>query len=570
VLRSCGGLNSAEFDFFLLGGQVIDRSGQTNIPADWILPTVWDNINVLEDVSLGFKGFQQSFEQTLREWKKWYSTAEPEKEPFPGEWDARLDPLQKLIVVRCIRMDRVIPGTKVFVTEKMDQKFVDPPPFDLAAVYEESTSTNPLLFVLTPGMDPSPLLASLAAQKDAKWQSVSLGQGQAPKATKAILEGSKAGFWVFLANCHLSMSFMPELEKLVGQIAQEKHNTSYRLWLSSDPTPNFPIALLQKLLKMTTEPPRSLKANLTRLVAQTKEEDFNRVTEAAKYKKLFFSLIWFHAILLERKKFKTLGWNTMYDFNDSDFDICENILAMYLDEYPNDIPWSAIKYLIAEANYGGRVTELPDNRVLRVYVDDFFCPAALLPNFLLSTVPAYYIPEETTLSGYASFIRDLPIDEPPDAFGQHVNAEISSAFLDAEGMLETMVSIRGGGDTGGGEKTKDEMVLDQVDNLIDKIPEPLDWEDIEERNKNDPSPLKVCLLQEIERYNGLLVAVRDSLDLLRRGIEGFVVISSEQELIFDALFMGRIPKAWLSAYPSIKPLGTWTADLINRIELFNQ
>ena len=41
-------------------------------------------------------------EQTLRDWKKWYSQSEPEKEPLPGEWDARLDPLQKLVVVHGI------------------------------------------------------------------------------------------------------------------------------------------------------------------------------------------------------------------------------------------------------------------------------------------------------------------------------------------------------------------------------------------------------------------------------------------------------------------------------------
>ena len=104
---------------------------------------------------------------------------------------------------------------------------------------------------------------------------------------------------------------------------------------------------------------------------------YNRVKETFKYRRLYFSLVWFHAILLERKKFRTLGWNSAYDFSDSDFDMCENILAMYLDEYPNEVQWEAIKYLIAEANYGGRVTQAPDNRVLRAYLYFFF----FLPHF---------------------------------------------------------------------------------------------------------------------------------------------------------------------------------------------
>ena len=72
-------------------------------------------------------------------------------------------------------------------------------------------------------------------------------------------------------------------------------------------------------------------------------EAYDRVKETHKYRRLFFSLCWFHSVLLERRKFKTLGWNTPYDFNDSDFDICENILALYLDEYPQEVQWEAIR-----------------------------------------------------------------------------------------------------------------------------------------------------------------------------------------------------------------------------------
>ena len=35
-------------------------------------------------------------------------------------------------------------------------------------------------------MDPTPLLAQLAANRNQKWTTISLGQGQAPKATKLI------------------------------------------------------------------------------------------------------------------------------------------------------------------------------------------------------------------------------------------------------------------------------------------------------------------------------------------------------------------------------------------------
>jgi dynein heavy chain len=40
---------------------------------------------------------------------------------------------------------------------------------------------------------------------------------------------------------------------------------------------------------------------------------------AGKYQKLLFALAYFHSVLLERRKFRTLGLNIPYDFNDTDF-----------------------------------------------------------------------------------------------------------------------------------------------------------------------------------------------------------------------------------------------------------
>lgn len=64
------------------------------------------------------------------------------------------------------------------------------------------------------------------------------------------------GHWVFLANCHLSLSWMPQLDKLVEQLQVEDPHPDFRLWLSSSPHPDFPISILQAGIKMTTEPPK--------------------------------------------------------------------------------------------------------------------------------------------------------------------------------------------------------------------------------------------------------------------------------------------------------------------------
>lgn len=233
--------------------------------------------------------------------------------------------------------------------------------------------------MLSAGVDPSGSLAQLAENRnmDSRFFSLSLGQGQAPVATKMILDGCKHGHWVFLANCHLSLSWMPELDKLVDTLQYKKVHHKFRLWLSSNPTPDFPISILQAGIKMTTEPPKGIKANLKRMYQIVTDEKFKVCTAQDKYKKLLFALCHFHSVLLERKKFQQLGWNIVYSFNDSDFEVSEHLLSIYLDEYP-ETPWDALKYLIAGVNYGGHVTDDWDRRLLTTYINQFYCEDALL------------------------------------------------------------------------------------------------------------------------------------------------------------------------------------------------
>lgn len=51
------------------------------------------------------------------------------------------------------------------------------------------------------------------------------------------------------------------------------------------------------------------------------EEKFSQNQSSSKYKKILFNLCFFHSILVERKIFKNFGWNEVYDFSDSDFEV---------------------------------------------------------------------------------------------------------------------------------------------------------------------------------------------------------------------------------------------------------
>lgn len=97
-----------------------------------------------------------------------------------------------------------------------------------------------------------------------KFEKVSLGQGQGPKAERLLAAGMERGLWVCLQNCHLAVSWMPTLERIVEGIQPDKVHKDFRLWLTSMPSSAFSASILQNGVKMTLEPPAGLKANLMR------------------------------------------------------------------------------------------------------------------------------------------------------------------------------------------------------------------------------------------------------------------------------------------------------------------
>lgn len=369
ICKNKGEINDSEWDM-LLKGVVVDKAENKcqNPDPTLIDDKQWIFIQNLELVHDNFAELSDQFIRNIIQWRQWIQTTKsPTKLPFPSGLDDKITLFQRMLIFKALKPERLSFLSREFVQKKLGKKFSIIKPTSMEDIYQDSDHKTPLTFILTQGADPTSHIMNFVKEvKGEKWQEqvhiISLGQGQDKIAIKKVTESLKDGSWVMLQNCHLYKSFMPTLENQVLEINESEHNKDFRLFLTSMPCDYFPISVLQNSIKITSEPPKGIKANLLRSVGSIKDNFFEDCKKSEELKKFTFSICCFHAIVHERKKYGPLGWNIVYDFNESDFEASQTIIRDMLNDEKEEIGWDAIKYLTGEIIYGGRVTDSQDRR----------------------------------------------------------------------------------------------------------------------------------------------------------------------------------------------------------------
>lgn len=411
-------------------------------------------------------------------------------------------------------------------------------------------------------------------------------------ADQAISSAIKTGTWVMLKNVHLAPSWLGQLEKKLHSM---KPHRNFRLFLTMETNPKVPVNLLRMSRVLMFEPPPGIKANLQESLRSIPPSRLSRgPTERAR---LYFMLAWLHAVVQERLRYVPLGWTKVYEFNDSDQDSAFNTIDKWLDTAsagranisPEKIPWDAIRSLLKQSIYGGRIDNEYDQRLLDSFVNTLFTPECYDIDFQVvkgngENEQSLAVPDGTKIEQFLEWANKLPDREPPTWLGLPGNAERVLLTSKGNQMLNKVRKMKSLSDddeaaysqesTGQKADASTQSNSSQpawmralsasITNWLTLLPSTI------KTMKRDSQGIMDPLFRFFERENqiarNLLRVIREDLDSLQKVCAGELKQTNHLRQLMSWLNKGLIPDHWKRyKVPKAISLNAWLADLKARL-----
>ncbi|XP_039610081.1 dynein heavy chain 5, axonemal-like [Polypterus senegalus] len=560
-------ISHGEFQTLIKGGASLDLNSVDPKPRKWILDMTWLNLVQLSHLN----PFSQLLSQVARNdkaWKQWFDEEAPEEAITPDGYDSLLDTFRKLLLIRSWAPDRTIAQARHYIAESLGVKYAEGVILDMEAMWAESDSQTPMICFLSMGSDPTENIERLAKTKNTPCRAISMGQGQEVHARRLLNQSMLDGGWLLLQNCHLGLDFLEELLDTIT--TSEAMHEDCRTWITTEVNVKFPINLLQSSIKFTNEPPQGVKAGLKRTYSGISQELLD-ISNMPQWKPLLYTVAFLHTTVQERRKFGPLGWNIPYEFNQADFTASVQFVQNHLDEMDikRGVNWTCVRYMLAEVQYGGRVTDDLDKHLLKTFARVWFGENTFSEKFCF--YKGYNIPRGKSIQDYLQHIESMPLVDTPEVFGLHPNADITYQTNMANVTLSTIVNIQPKDSGGGGGETREATVQRLANEMLEKLPPDYIPHEVRARlQRMGPfQPMNIFLRQELDRMQRIIGRVRTTLTDLKLAIDGTIIMSEDLRDALDNLYDARIPKLWQKVSWESATLGFWFTELLERNQQFH-
>jgi dynein heavy chain 1 len=361
--------------------------------------------------------------------------------------------VHRMLVVQAFRPDRLLASAHLFVGQAVGQNFMHAAEqeIDLANIIEiEVKASTPILMCSVPGYDASGRVDDMAAELNKGITSIAIGSAEGfSQADKAINSAIKSGRWVMLKNVHLAPQWLVQLEKKLHSL---QPHAAFRLFLTMEINPKLPVNLLRAGRIFVFEPPPGVRANLLRTFSTIPA---SRMCKAPNERaRLYFLLAWFHAITQERLRYAPLGWSKKYEFNESDLKCACDTLDTWIDTVaggranlpPEKVPWDALRTLLSQCIYGGKIDNEFDQRLMTAFLAKLFTKKSFDSDFKLVTGieggKSIAMPDGIRREQFVQWADNLSDQQSPAWLGLPNNAERVLLTIRGGDMISNLLKMQ--------------------------------------------------------------------------------------------------------------------------------
>ncbi|TFK40902.1 dynein heavy chain protein 1 [Crucibulum laeve] len=536
-----------------------------------------------------FKPVWSHIEEHQDQWLEFLESGTPEQ-TVPAPWDPStpaIEAIRSLLIIKCLRPDRLLQSTGNLVQAIFETDLSAESSFDLnVMVSDEVPAATPVALISVPGYDASYRVENLIKNTGARSTSVAMGSQEGfTLADQAIAAASRQGSWVLLKNVHLAPSWLGQLEKKLQTLNPHRN---FRLFLTMEANPSIPVNILRQSRLIMNEPPPGIKANLLDSLRSISSQ---RLAQGPAEKiRLYFLLAWFHAVVQERLRYAPLGWSKVYDFNDSDMASAFGTIDSWLTSVsrgranidPATIPWDALRTLVKQSVYGGRVDSDFDQRILDAFVDALFTPKAYNVDFdLVPTLTGTQLlgaPDGTKMEHFMTWVQTLPDREPPSWLSLPPTAERVIAVAQGNELLGKLRKMRMLADDDD-EVTSTTSIKSQTSQqpawmrtLLDRCREwlgqlPSKFKTLTKQSADNQDPLYRLFAREGAIGRKLLEQVHKDLADVVKICQGELKQTNHLRTLMSCLTKGTIPDHWRRyKVNKIMAVSGWISNFARRLD----
>jgi dynein heavy chain 1 len=301
--------------------------------------------------------------------------------------------------------------------------------------------------------------------------------------------------------------------------------------------------------------------------------------------RLYGLLCWFNAVVQERLRYTPMGWTKKHEFSEADTNVALNVVDQWIDGMaegranvdPADLPWAALRKLLSESLFGGRIDHPFDQDGLDSFITSIFTPKNYNNNAVLATeydgTPLVTLPSNLGRHALEEWIKALPDTNSPSWIGLPITAESQLKIYMAQKILSNLSAFgnqvdsadMGDDDDAGGNK----IYQDMCERWIAALPQPDSLPDVNPEATTDASsmPLERYFARECVKGRGTIKLVLRDLNVVRRFAMGEEKTSNHIRDLMGCMLAGRVPPKWLASFTvSVRTnLGLWIADLSARL-----